>query len=134
MAASELCTRDEVARLVHTFYASVRRDEVLGPIFNRHVEDWDAHLATLVEFWSALLRRTGRFTGTPMPKHIALPGLSAELFQRWLHLFRETTAAQPNRAMAEAADLMAGRIAQTLWYGYQLSHQPDGQPTALAHG
>ena len=134
MAASELCTQDEVARLVHAFYASVRRDEVLGPIFNRHVEDWDAHLAKLVDFWSSLLRRTGRFTGTPMPKHIALPGLSAELFERWLRLFRETIAAQPNRAMAEAADRMAGRIAQTLWYGYQLSHQPDAQPSALAHG
>ncbi len=134
MTATELCTDDEVARMVHAFYASVRRDEVLGPIFDRHVDDWDHHLAKLVDFWSSILRRTGRFTGAPMPKHVALPGLSTELFQRWLALFRETTAAQPNQAMGEQAYAMAQRIAQSLWYGYQLSHDPDALPTELAHG
>lgn len=49
-------------------------------------------------------------------------GLTAELFQRWLVLFRETAAAQPNQAMAGQACLMAERIAQSLWLGYQMSH------------
>ncbi len=132
MNPNELCTEAEVATLVHAFYARVRADAVLAPIFSAHISDWDSHLAKLVDFWSSMLRSTGRFTGTPMPKHIALPELSAELFQRWLALFHETAALQPNRAMAERAEAMAQRIAQSLWLGYQMSHAPDALPTGLA--
>jgi hemoglobin len=127
-----LCTEAEVATLVHTFYARVRQDEVLGPIFDAHVHDWDHHLSRLVDFWSAILRRTGRFSGAPMPKHAALPGLSEALFKRWLKLFRENAATQPNQAMAVQACAMAERIAQSLWMGYQISRDPDAVPTALA--
>lgn len=129
---NRLCTEEEVVAMVHSFYARVQQDERLGPIFNAHVEDWDQHLSTLVDFWSSILRRTGRFNGSPMPKHAALPALSAELFQRWLRLFRENAAAQPNRAMAELACTMAERIAQSLWLAYQTSHDPDAVPTTLA--
>ena len=132
--ATELCTEEEVSVLVHAFYARVRQDEVLGPIFNAHIEHWDHHLAKLVDFWSSILRRTGRFTGAPMPKHAALPGLSAELFQRWLDLFKEVAAAQPNRAMGEQAHAMAQRIAQSLWMGYQMNRNPDAIPSVLPHG
>lgn len=132
MAKSDLCTEDEVAALVHAFYAKVRRDDALGPIFNGHIDDWDHHLSKLTDFWSAILRGTARFSGTPMPKHVALPGLSAELFQRWLALFHETTLEQPNQAMGAQAYAMAQRIAQSLWFGYQINHRPDEMPTALA--
>jgi hemoglobin len=125
------CTEQEVSDLVHAFYARVREDEVLGPIFDAHIRDWDRHLARLVDFWSSMLRRTGRFTGAPMPKHTALPGLSAALFERWLGLFRSVSAAQPNRRMGEQAYEMARRIAQSLWMGYQMSRQPDAIPSVL---
>lgn len=115
----ELCTEEEVRQLVHAFYARVRRDEVLGPIFNGHIQDWDTHLARLVDFWSAILRRTGRFSGAPMPKHAALPGLDAALFQRWLGLWADTARRQGNPEMAEQAIDAAERIAQSLWAGYQ---------------
>lgn len=102
MGAPDLCTEEDITQLVHQFYAEVRRDAELGPIFNTHVDDWDVHLAKLVDFWSSILRGTGRFRGTPMPRHVALPGLHAGLFERWLRLFRATAAAQlarpwPNR-------------------------------------
>lgn len=126
------CTEDEVERLVHAFYARARRDAVLGPIFDAHITDWDAHLAKLVDFWSAILRRTSRFSGAPMPKHAALPGLRAELFQRWLSLFRDVAAAQPNRAMGLQACAMAERIAQSLWLGYQAARDPAAIPMPLA--
>ena len=131
---AELCTEEEVAGLVHAFYARIRRDEVLGPIFEAHINDWDHHLAKLVDFWSSILRRTGRFSGAPMPKHAALPDLSAQLFQRWLMLFRENAAAQPNQAMAHQANVMAERIAQSLWMGYQINRDADHVPAALGHG
>lgn len=128
----DICTEDEVTRLVHTFYARVRRDDVLGPIFEAHVDDWPHHLAKLVDFWSAILRGTGRYRGTPMPKHAALPGLEPAMFQRWLALFTQTTGEIGNAAMKARADAMAGRIAQSLWYGYQLHRDPDASPASLA--
>ena len=134
MAVSSLCTEGEIARLVHAFYARVRQDELLGPVFDAHVSDWDHHLAKLVDFWSSILLRTGRYSGTPMQKHASLAGLNPELFERWLALFRQTAAEQPNGAMAARACEMAQRIAQSLWMGYQISRDPDAVPTALPEG
>lgn len=130
MPSPDLCSEEEISHLVHAFYDRVRGDQALGPIFDRHVHDWNRHLATMVDFWSSALRGTARFRGTPMPKHVALPGLTQHLFQRWLGLFRETTAALPNPAMRERADDLASRIAESLWYGYQLSRQAGPLPGA----
>jgi len=125
------CTEEEIRALVHAFYARVRQDERLGPIFDAHVDDWDRHLAKLTDFWSSVLLRTGRYSGTPMPKHIALPELDAGLFQRWLDLFRETAARQPNGKLATRAVEASQRIAQSLWMGYQMSRDPDAIPRML---
>lgn len=125
------CTENEIRTLVDAFYARVRRDPALGPIFNARVDDWDHHLAKLADFWSAILLRTRRFDGSPMAKHAGLDGLSAELFLRWLALFRETAGRQPNRAMAEQACAAAERIADSLWMGYQISQDGDAIPTPL---
>jgi hemoglobin len=95
------------------------------------VRDWNRHLATMVDFWSAALRGTARFRGTPMPKHVALPGLSADLFRQWLTLFDATCASLPNEAMAQRAKLLAGRIAESLWYGYQMSRRAESLPQEL---
>jgi hemoglobin len=128
---NELCSEDEVAALVANFYSRVRDDELLGPIFARHVRDWDRHLPKMVDFWSSALRRTARYRGTPMPVHNALPGLDAALFARWVRIFRATTAAQGNAALQSRADELAERIAQSLWYGYQLHHRPGQLPRDL---
>lgn len=127
----DLCTEEEVSVLVHAFYAKVREDAVLGPIFNSQVHNWDQHLVTLVNFWSSILRGTGNYTGTPMRKHAEMSHLDASLFQHWLALFHATTKEQPNQAMGERAYTTAQRIAQSLWYGYQMNHHPDKLPKDL---
>ncbi len=127
----DICTDEEIADLVHKFYARVRRDDLIGPVFNTHVDDWDHHLDRLVDFWSSILRSTGRYSGTPMQKHIALPELNPEFFQRWLSLFEETLAAQPNQALRERALPAAQRIAQSLWYAWQMERDPKKIPTDL---
>lgn len=131
MSEPDICTEAEIRDLVHTFYAKARADDALGPVFEAQVHDWDEHLSTLSDFWSAVLLGTRRFTGMPMPKHVAMPNLSAALFERWLALWGETLAALPNRALADAAGEMAKRMARSLWYGYQLSRDPNQPPTEL---
>lgn len=81
-----------IRAVVDRFYGRARRDEVIGPVFNRIIaeNDWPQHLATIADFWSSMLLGTGRYFGRPMPKHIAIPELSDAHFRRWLDLFRQT--------------------------------------------
>ena len=81
-----------VAAVVSQFYAKARRDEVIGPVFNRVVAEdhWPQHIQTITDFWSSMLLGTRRYMGRPMPKHLAIPELGDAHFQRWLTLFRET--------------------------------------------
>jgi len=81
-----------VAAVVSAFYAKARRDEIIGPVFNRVVPSahWPQHIQTITDFWSSMLLGTRRYMGRPMPKHIAIPELSDAHFQRWLNLFHET--------------------------------------------
>lgn len=134
MPNPELCTEADVVRLVHAFYAKVRNDAVLAPIFEAHVSNWEHHLGKMVDFWSSVLRGTARYRGAPMPKHAALPELRIELFHHWLHLFRETTQSLDNADLQARADELAHRIAGSLWYGYQLHNDPERPLADLAHG
>ncbi|SDG39046.1 hemoglobin [Pelagibacterium luteolum] len=79
----------DIARLVTTFYARAREDEILGPIFNRAVDDWDHHIEQITDFWSSIMLRTGRYSGRPLNPHLRLP-IEAEHFDRWLALFEKT--------------------------------------------
>jgi hemoglobin len=120
-----LCSEEAVTRLVHGFYARVRVEPRLGPIFNAHIRDWDAHLAQLVDFWSAMLRGTRRFSGAPMPKHMAMDHLDRDLFDRWLAQFALTTAECGNPPMQRLADDVARRIGDTFWRRHQMLRWPQ---------
>ena len=50
-------TDPDIAKLVATFYARAREDDVLGPVFNRAVHDWDEHIAQITDFWSSIMLR-----------------------------------------------------------------------------
>src|SRR5690606_26113057 len=62
-----------IQALVHGFYDRVRRDDLLGPVFEAHVDDWTPHLERMCEFWSSVALMSGRYHGRPMPKHLPLP-------------------------------------------------------------
>ncbi len=114
-------TEAMIGEVVHAFYGRVRRDGVLGPIFEAAIDDWDAHLAKLCDFWSSVLLMTGRFKGSPMQAHAALPDIRKSHFARWLHLF-ETTVRE--LCPKPAADLFCARaemIAQSLQLGIAVS-------------
>jgi hemoglobin len=104
--------------LVHAFYARVRADPQLGPIFDAAIGDrWDAHLVKLADFWSSVMLMTGRFKGAPMAVHAALPRAEPADFARWLALFRQTAH---EICPAEAAALFCAKaemIAHSLQLG-----------------
>ena len=49
--------------LVDRFYAKVRSDVQLAPVFEGAVGDWPAHLEKLSAFWSSVMLTSGRYKG-----------------------------------------------------------------------
>jgi len=105
-------TEAEIDTQVETFYARVREDPTIGPIFNAEVEDWPAHLALLKSFWASVLLGAGTFRGNPLEKHMMLP-LEPAHFQVWLALFRETALEVLRPEGAEMVIRRSERIAET---------------------
>lgn len=99
--------------LVHRFYDKVRADPVLGPIFAARINDWEPHLARMVEFWGSVALMTGCYHGSPVTKHADLPVTWAH-FERWLVLFRETAGQVCPPAGAAHVIARAERIARSL--------------------
>lgn len=105
-----------IERLVHGFYARVREDDVLGPIFASRIDNWESHLQRMCDFWSSVALMSGRYHGQPMAKHLPLP-IDAHHFDRWLTLFEETAREVCPPAAAEHFGKLAQRIADSLELG-----------------
>jgi hemoglobin len=117
-----------IERLVRGFYAKVRSDALLAPIFEARIADWEPHLKQMCAFWSSVALMSGRYQGTPMVKHMPLP-VDAAHFDRWLQLF-EAAANEicPPVAAAHFVE-RAQRIAASLELGIA-----SGQGVVLAPG
>jgi hemoglobin len=114
---NEVAAIDEAGleRLVHAFYARVRADTALGPIFNDAIADWPEHLEKLTAFWSSVMLTSGRYKGRPVPAHLKhRDRITPELFQRWLALWGETARELMPPEAAAALEDRAGRIADSL--------------------
>ena len=100
--------RSDVNQLVNVFYAKIRKDHLLGPIFNKHIaeDQWPEHLSKLTDFWETNLFGIPKFKGNPTAKH---RNVDAEMnhsidqvhFGKWLQLWFETIN-----------DLFEGELAQ----------------------
>jgi hemoglobin len=113
-------TEAMIERLVREFYDRARQDAVLGPIFELRLADhWEQHIARLVDFWSQIGLRTGRYEGRPLPAHAAL-GLEPEHFRRWLALFEGAARDVLPQAAAGFFIGRAHRIAESFQLGLNI--------------
>ncbi|MBB5373478.1 group III truncated hemoglobin [Acidocella aromatica] len=118
MPASPELTDTQLRELVERFYARVRQDPNLGPIFNDVIHDWPEHLTKLTDFWSSVMLTTGRYHGNPMQVHFRQKyRLTPALFERWLELWRETSTETLPPAYAAAIQAKAARMAENLQRG-----------------
>ena len=104
----------EIARLVDRFYDVVREDPQLGPVFDRHVADWDEHLAKMRDFWSGAIYRTGRYSGRPLEVHRRIPEIQGEHFARWIELWTRTVDEVVESDARHPLRAFASRMASTM--------------------
>jgi hemoglobin len=72
--------------LLRHFYSDIRQHNLVGPIFNEHIQDWPAHLELIGSFWARLTGGPSTYAGGMPAKHMSL-GLNASHFQAWLQLW-----------------------------------------------
>lgn len=102
---------EDIKNLVHTFYGRVEEDERLGYIFNEAANvHWDTHLSKMVDFWSNVLFRTGRYQGKPFRQHLPLP-IQRNDFDIWYGLWTQTVDELYEGKQAEQAKEMAAKVA-----------------------
>lgn len=110
-----------IERVVHSFYAKIRKDALLAPVFNARIHDWNLHLQRMCAFWSSVALQSGRYHGSPMTKHLPLP-VDAVHFDQWLALFEETVRELcPDEAKEHFLE-RARRIAESLELGIAGQH------------
>lgn len=113
-----------ISALVEHFYASIRDDDLLGPIFAGKISDWAAHLARMKDFWASVTMQSSRFRGNPMIKHIAIGNLDSPHFDRWLTLWNQSVdQIVTNPEAAEQFRSAAQRIARSLLTGILIERE-----------
>ena len=127
LAAEDRPTEATLRALVDDFYAQVRADPELGPLFEAAVVDWPAHLERIAAFWSSALLGSGAYKGDPFGRHRPhAPRMTPAMFERWLALWGRATEAHLTPAAADSARSKATRIAAGLRMAL-LPHDPgDG--------
>lgn len=120
MIRRELRDRTGIQFLVDEFYRRVRKDPVIGYIFNDAANfSWETHIPVMVDFWETVLLGTTSYKGNPMVKHIELnrrTPLTEEHFARWKKLFFETLDAHFTGEKAAEAKKRAESIAALMMY------------------
>jgi hemoglobin len=105
-----------IEQLVRGFYARVREDDILEPVFAARIGDWEPHLQTMCAFWSSVALMSGIYHGQPMAKHLPLP-IDAKHFDRWLALFEKTAREVCPGKAADHLIKLAHRIGESLEFG-----------------
>lgn len=99
MEKKDINTREDVYLLVSSFYTKVRKDNLLEPIFNTAIKDWDEHLDRLTTFWETSLFMTRKleqkYIGNPMEAHVKVDkdnnhSITELHFGVWLNLWYQT--------------------------------------------
>lgn len=86
-------TKENLNKLVVTFYTRVLKDEKIAPFFIEKLgsdmssELWQKHITLLTNFWYTISHGRGEYNGSPFAPHMQISGLDKESFETWLRLF-----------------------------------------------
>lgn len=109
---NDINSLEDVQKLVDDFYSKIRKDNLLGDVFNAVIQDrWPEHLDKMYRFWETVLLNEHTYYGSPFPPHAQLP-VKKEHFNRWLSLFFETIDSHFSGLNADKAKMQGQRMAE----------------------
>lgn len=105
--------------VVLAFYAKLRQDEVLGPLFENAIgADWNGHIERIIQFWLTATRLERGYDGSRfMPAHLKHGAIRVDHLPRWLELFEQTLQARCSPPQADALRDIAVRMAENIELG-----------------
>lgn len=111
-------TKEDIMIFVNSFYNHVKRDKVLGPIFNDIAKiDWNKHLPRMYDFWETILLDKATYSGNTLKAHTDLNKKFQFLgshFDHWLILFKTTIDEFYEGPVAQQAKNRAESIATVI--------------------
>ncbi|MCF2502156.1 group III truncated hemoglobin [Dyadobacter sp. CY107] len=112
----EILDIDDIKLLVDSFYAKVRADALLSPVFNERISDnWPQHMEKMYKFWQTVLLKEHTYYGSPFTPHAMLQVDHAH-FEKWIDLFVGTIDELFIGEKAQEAKFRAEKMAEMFEY------------------
>src|SRR5687768_13333368 len=112
--------RSDIEQLINSFYEKVRKDNMIGYIFNDVVKvDWEKHLPVMYDFWESLILNTANYNSNAMGVHFLVNKkvpLEKKHFERWMEIFTSTVDALFEGEVAEMTKKRAKSIADLMQF------------------
>ncbi|WP_269221906.1 group III truncated hemoglobin [Flavobacterium sp. IMCC34518] len=116
MTRKDITNIGDIQLMVDTFYSNIRKDELLGTIFEEKIGNrWPEHLEKMYRFWQTILLEEHTYSGSPFPPHKQLP-VEKQHFNRWMEIFTETVDSLFTGPLAEEAKLRGQNMAEMFNY------------------
>ncbi len=126
--AKDITNMEDIRLLVDEFYAEVRVNELIGPIFHGVIRDrWPEHLEKMYRFWQTVLLGTHTYQGSPFVPHAQLP-VDQEHFDAWLGLWHRTIDRHFKGARADEAKWRGDKMALMFLSKIRYYRQHPGTP------
>ncbi len=91
---TDIKNRNDIERLVNSFYDKIKIDEEISYFFNKVTKvKWEEHLPKMYDFFENILFFEGNYEGNPMVTHEELHKKSPvnhSHFEHWNELFDKT--------------------------------------------
>ena len=121
----DIADKQDIRRLVDTFYVKVKADPEIGFFFTEVVElDWQVHIPIMYDFWDNILFGNMGYKGNPVLKHVELHQkhpIKKVYFDLWLELFNATLDELFEGKVTELAKNKANTMAQLMMYKIEQS-------------
>ena len=126
--SKDIITIDDIKIMFYTFYTKIRKDELLGPIFNEKIGDnWATHLEKMYRFWQTVLLEEHTYNGSPFSPHASMP-LFRNHFDRWMQLFNENIDETFTGEKAQEAKWRGEKMAEMFHYKIAYYRNNDAIP------
>ena len=130
MEKNDISSREDVFRLVASFYEKVKQDKVLGPFFLDVITNWDEHLELLTTFWESSLFLKTRYAGNPLEVHVKVDlennqSITEMHFGIWLNLWYQTIDELFKGDIAQNAKRRARKMGTFLYLRIYEARQSD---------